>query len=192
MVDTFLPVNNQYLPIEPGQTLKDGTYYQVPILTGINSFIPSNQQTFWIELASKGYSNLERYIEKSKIPEIIKMYRFEGQNRDEVFELIKWQCVSPSLGNARLLIEELKQMEFEAKIEVPHFMQLNYLLSSYIQSIYVYYINYNGFSLNKSGAFSVLLILSCFYIYCKIRRNTRTIVVVWTLVTASDRKKKFH
>lgn len=108
-----------------------------------------------MELASKGYSNLERYIEKSKIPEIIKMYRFEGPNRDEIFELIKWQCVSPGLGNARLLIEELKQMEFEAKTEVPHYMQLNYLLSSYIQSIYVYYVNYNGFSLNRSGASSV-------------------------------------
>lgn len=156
--DTFLPQNNQYLPIEPGQTLKDGTYYQVPILTGISSFIPSKQQTYWIELASKGYSNLERYIEKSKIPEIMRMYRFEGPIKDEIFELIKWKCVSPSMGNARLLFEEVKQMEFETKIEVPHFMQLNYLLSSYIQSIYVYYVNYEGFSLNTSGLVVVLLI----------------------------------
>lgn len=133
--------------------MKDGTYYQIPILTGITSFIPNKEQTFWIELASKGYSNLERYIEKSKIPEIIKMYRFDGPNRVDIFELLRWKCISPSLGNARLLFEEVKQLEFEAKIEVPHFMQLNYLLSSYMQSIYVYYVHYDGFSLNSSGMF---------------------------------------
>lgn len=150
-MDTFLPENNQYLPIEPGQTLKDGTYYQVPILTGITSSISAKQQSLWIELASKGYSNLEKFIEKSKIPEIMKMYRFDGPNKDEIFELFKWKYISSSLGNARLLFEELKKMEFEAKIEVPHFMQLNYLLSSYIQSVYVYYLKYNSFSVNTSG-----------------------------------------
>lgn len=81
------------------------------------------------------------------------MYRLESPSRDEIFEMIKWKCVSPSLGNARMLFDELRQMEFETKVEVPHFLQLNYLLSSYIQSIYVYYVNYDGFSLNTSGTF---------------------------------------
>lgn len=79
------------------------------------------------------------------------MYRFNGPNLDEIFDLLKWKCVSPTLGNARLLFDGLKQMEFEALVEVPHFMQINYLLSSYIQSIYVYYVNYEEFSLNTSG-----------------------------------------
>lgn len=139
----------------------------MPILTGTTSFIPSKQQTFWIDLASKGYSNLERYLEKSKIPEIIKLYRFDGPSRDEIFELIKWKCVSPSMGNARSLFEQLKQMEFETRIEVPHFMQLNYLLSSYLQSIYVYYVSYEGFSVNTSG---------CSPLICLQKKITKTIV----------------
>lgn len=44
VADTFLPENNQYLPIEAGQTLKDGTYYQVPILTGITKPLPNNEE----------------------------------------------------------------------------------------------------------------------------------------------------
>lgn len=149
-MDTFLPENNQYLPIEPGQTLKDGTYYQVPILTGVTSHVPNKEKSFWIDLASKGYSILEQYIEKTKIPEVIKRYRFEGPNQEEIFDMIKWKYVSPTMGNARLLFEELQQLEFETTVEVPHFMQLNYLLSSYIQSIYVYEVTYDGFSLNMS------------------------------------------
>lgn len=108
---------------------------------------------FWAELASKGYLNLERYVEKSKIPELLKMYRFDKHNRDEVFDLIKWKYVSPTSGSPRTLFQELKQLEFDAKIEAPHFLQLNYLLSSYVQSIYVYYVDYNGFAVNTSGRY---------------------------------------
>lgn len=106
---------------------------------------------FWADLASKGYASLERYVEKSKIPEILKMYRYDGANKDEIFELIKWKYVSSNGGNPRLLFDDLKQLEYETKIEAPHFMQLNYLLSSYIQSIYVYYVDYDGFAVNTSG-----------------------------------------
>lgn len=43
-VDTFLSENNQYLPIEVGKVLKEGTYFQVPILTGISKPITNNEQ----------------------------------------------------------------------------------------------------------------------------------------------------
>lgn len=95
--------------------------------------------------------SLERYVEKSKIPEVMKMYRFDNGNKDEIFDLIRWKYVSPSMGNPRALFDDLKQLDFETKIEAPHFLQLNYLLGSYIQSIYVYYIDYDGFALNTTG-----------------------------------------
>lgn len=43
VVDTFLPENNRYLPVEPSKALKEGTYLQVPILTGITKPITHPQ-----------------------------------------------------------------------------------------------------------------------------------------------------
>lgn len=143
-------------------------------------------------MASKGYSNLERYIEKSKIPEIMKMYRFEGPTRDEIFELIRWKCVSASMGNARKLFEQLQQIEFESKVEAPHFMQLNYLLSSYIQSIYVYYVNYEGFSLNTSGLFFILYVACNCINFFRLWSNARPLVTLRPFYIASVRKEKFQ
>lgn len=116
-------------------------------------------------MASKGYQNLERYVEKYKIPEILKLYRFDRNNKDEIFDLVKWKYVSPTLGSPRTLFQELKQMEFDAKIEAPHFLQLNYLLSSYVQSIYVYYVDYNGFAMNTSGTFIFQKTLQCWNLF---------------------------
>lgn len=35
ILDTFLPENDRYLPVDPGNVLQEGTFPQVPILTGI-------------------------------------------------------------------------------------------------------------------------------------------------------------
>lgn len=43
VVDTFLADTNRYLPLDPVHALREGTYLQVPILTGISKPITDEQ-----------------------------------------------------------------------------------------------------------------------------------------------------
>ncbi|CAH0562199.1 unnamed protein product, partial [Brassicogethes aeneus] len=158
VVDTFLPANNRYLPVEPTKALKDGTYLQVPILTGITKPIANQQFVKWLELASQGYSQLQQYTERAKIPEIMRLYRFNGNIKDQIFELIKWRYTSFIEADVRILFQQLKNLEFESKIEATHFMQLSSLVSSYVQPIYVYFIDDIGFVLNTTASTELLLL----------------------------------
>ncbi|KAJ8975969.1 hypothetical protein NQ317_000673 [Molorchus minor] len=150
VVDNFLPENDRYLPIEPSEALKAGKFPQVPILTGVTRPITYPQLAEWVELASQGYSQLHQYMERAKIPGLIKSYRFNGATKDIISDLIKWKYASSSQGDVRLLFEQLKNLEFEAKLEAPHFLQLSHLITFYVQPIFVYYIDDLGISLNAT------------------------------------------
>ncbi|XP_068916707.1 carboxylesterase 4A-like isoform X3 [Tenebrio molitor] len=152
VVDTFLADTNRYLPLDPVHALREGTYLQVPILTGISKPITDEQFMQWLELASQGYPQLQQYIEKAKIPEITRLYKLSTTNKDQIFDLIKWKYFSSNQGDVRILFDELKDFEYQAKIEAPHFLQLSQLISSYVQPIYVYFMNDVGFVLNTSDS----------------------------------------
>lgn len=112
-----------------------------------------------MELASQGYIQLQQYMERGKIPEIMRLHRFTGQNKDQIFELIKWKYALNNDADVRVLFDQLKNLDFESKIEAPHFMQLSHLVSSYVQPIYVYYIDDIGFVLNTSGWYYTLIVV---------------------------------
>ncbi|RZC35932.1 carboxylesterase 4A, partial [Asbolus verrucosus] len=152
VVDTFLPQNDRYLPLHPIDALKEGKYLQVPMLTGISKPIADEQFMQWLELASQGYSQLQQYAEKAKIPEIIRLYKFSLTNKDPIFDLINWKYFSSNQGDVRILFDELKNLEFQSKIEAPHFLQLSHLISSYVQPIYVYFMDDLGFVLNTTDS----------------------------------------
>lgn len=106
----------------------------------------------WIEFASQGYSQLQQYVERAKIPEIIRLYRFSTASKDQMYDLIKWKYASINQGDVRILFDQIKQLEYEAKIEAPHFLQLSYLLATYVQPIFVYYMEDIGFVVNTTGS----------------------------------------
>ncbi|KAJ8917948.1 hypothetical protein NQ315_002643 [Exocentrus adspersus] len=162
VVDSFLPENNRYLPIEPTKALKEGTFLQVPILTGISKPITYSQLDEWLELASQGYSQLQQYMERAKIPEVIRLYKFNGISRDDIFDLIKWKYSTANHGDVRVLFDQLKHLEYESKIEAPHFLQLTQFATYYVQPVFVYYIDDLDIVLNTTGnylAASDLLLL---------------------------------
>lgn len=106
-----------------------------------------------MKLASQGYTQLQQFAELSKIPEIMKRYSLNenGKFKKQISDFIKWRYIDPSNGDVRILLEQLKRLEFESKVEAPHFLQIQHLLSSYIQPIYVYYLENPGIMLNTVG-----------------------------------------
>lgn len=104
-----------------------------------------------MELASEGFTNLQQYIEKAKIPEIIRFYKFPNNAKEQIFDLIKWKYFSFNQGDVRILFDQLKNLEYDGKIEAPHYLQLSYLMSTYVQPIYVYYLDDLGFVINSTG-----------------------------------------
>ncbi|XP_017775740.1 PREDICTED: acylcarnitine hydrolase [Nicrophorus vespilloides] len=150
VVDTFLPASDQYLPIEPSRAFKEGTYIQVPLLTGISKPVADPQFSQWMELASQGSMNLQQFMEQLKIPEILRRYQFI--NKEEIAELLKWRYVMPAQQDARSLLEQLKTLDFEAKIQGPEISQLKELSETYSQPIYAYFIDEVGFVLNATDS----------------------------------------
>ncbi|KAK5644290.1 hypothetical protein RI129_008135 [Pyrocoelia pectoralis] len=150
VVDSFLPESDRYLPISPEEAFKNGTFKQVPILTGITPPIADAQYVQWIQSATQGYLELEQYLELSKIPEIIKRYQLMGKNYPQILETIKWRYITSSNHKVKVLLQQLKNLEYETKIEAPHFLQLQYLQTFYTQPIYVYNLENPGFILNAT------------------------------------------
>nr|QIK02117.1 carboxylesterase 19 [Holotrichia parallela] len=153
VVDDFLSEADKYLPNDPTKSLKDGTYVQVAIMAGISKVIVDFQHDKWAKLTAQGLLQLQQYIEKIKIPEIITRYNFNNNNKEQILELLKWRYVTTSQSNTNLLLKQLIQLEFESKIEAPHYSFLSLLESSYIEPIYAYHLDDLGFSLNSSDAF---------------------------------------
>nr|WCC58157.1 carboxylesterase [Pharsalia antennata] len=149
VVDNFLPENNRYLPVELSRALKEGTFLQVPILTGISKPITYPQLDEWLELASQGYAQLHQYVERAKIPEIIRLYKFHGGSREDIFDLIKWKYATVTQEDVRFLFDQLKELEYDSKIEAPHFLQLSQF-ATYVQPIFVYYVDDLGIMANTT------------------------------------------
>ncbi|XP_031339910.1 liver carboxylesterase 4-like isoform X2 [Photinus pyralis] len=152
VIDTFLHENDRYLPTHPEHAFRNGTFKQVPILTGITRPIVDIQYVQWAQSAGQGYMQLEQYMELSKIPEITKRYHLKGKNYPQILEAIKWRYITSSDRNVKLLLQQLKNLEYESKIEAPHFLQLQHLQKSYTQPIYVYDLENPGFILNATDA----------------------------------------
>lgn len=100
-------------------------------------------------MSSQGFGQLQQYIEQSKIPEILKRYEFNSERQEEITELIKWKYDISNQEDVNVLFRKLKQLDYDVRIEAPHFMQLNNLQTSYVQPIYVYYIDTLGIELNN-------------------------------------------
>lgn len=177
-MDTFLTANDQYLPSPPEKVLREGSFPQIPILTGISKPVSDPEyrkylHVFirlilniqfageWLEYAKQGATKLQQYIEHKKIEEIIYRYNLNTDNKGYISDLIKWRFDVVNNIDAKMLFDNLKRMDIEARIEAPHFLQLNYLLSSYVQPIYVYYLDDMGFQVNVNDSFitSDLLLL---------------------------------
>lgn len=74
-----------------------------------------------------------------------------NDNKGYVSDVIKWKYDVSNNMDTKKLFNNLKEMDYEARIEAPHFLQINYLLSSYVQPIYVYYLDEMGFQVNLNG-----------------------------------------
>lgn len=129
---------------------------QLPILTGISKVITDPQFLQWEQIAQQGTIQLQQFFEQSKIQEIMRKYQLDINNKEEIIELIKWQYIYDNQRNVRSLLDQLKAFEFETKLEAPHYLQVNYLLRTYLQPIYVYDIDDFGLQINNTNADSLI------------------------------------
>lgn len=106
-----------------------------------------------MDYAKQGSTKLQKYIEHNEIEEIITRYNMNGDNKDNVIDVIKWQYDIGINMDVKKSLENLKRINLHTRIEVPHFLQLNYLLSSYVQPIYVYYLDEMDFEVNINDTF---------------------------------------
>lgn len=83
-------------------------------------------------------------------------------NKVYVADVIKWQYDIVNNMDVKKLYQNMKMLDLHSRIEVPHFMQLNYLLSSYVQPIYVYYLDNMGIDIDINDTFITTDILLLF------------------------------
>ncbi|XP_025833710.1 acylcarnitine hydrolase isoform X2 [Agrilus planipennis] len=150
VVDDFLFLNDQYLPFNFENALKSGVSMQVPILTGLGTPVSDPIFGRWSNIINGGYKEFKNFVEEIIIPEIMKKYNFKGKNENLISDLLKWRYVTSSNGRTDILENLLIQLYFEAKTEIPVFLQTNHFLSSHRSPIYVYYVDDIGLKFNSS------------------------------------------
>lgn len=76
----------------------------------------------------------------------MRRYNLDGFNQIEVTDLLRWKYITPGQTNANMLLKLFHQLEFDSKIEAPHYSFLNHLESTYIEPIYAY--DFENFNLD--------------------------------------------
>ena len=105
-----------------------------------------------LQFASNGYQHLLHYTNDFKLQDIVRHYDLlNSENEREILDVLKWMYVSPSNGDTSILLKELNRLDFESKLEAPMYRFLEYLEISYIQPVYVYFLDDMGISLNETG-----------------------------------------
>ncbi|XP_044766052.1 carboxylesterase 5A-like [Coccinella septempunctata] len=146
--DSFLPVDDRYLPLSATDSFRDGLYSQIPTLIGVASVVNYPEIDQWINLLSQGYFYLQRYVRNVKIPEILQLYGVNENMRELIINLIEWQYSLFMDLDGRFLINQLKKLEFEAKIEAPVFQQIVYMAQNSESPTYAYSIQDDDFVLD--------------------------------------------
>nr|XP_022901143.1 carboxylesterase 4A [Onthophagus taurus] len=152
IVDDFLPENDKYLLKSAEIALQHDTKQQVPIMVGISRKISDFQYNKWHDLSNQGILQLQQHIDHVEIPEIIRKYKLNTNNKVHIMELLKWRFISSSQSHLQLLLKQLKDLDFEAKIEAPLYSLLATLEMSHIGPLYVYYLSDLGIHLNTTNA----------------------------------------
>lgn len=87
-----------------------------------------------------------------KLPDIARHYDLlNSENEQEILDVLKWMYVSSSNGDTSILLKELNRLDFESKLEAPMYRFLEYLETSYIQPVYVYFLDDVDIVLNGTG-----------------------------------------
>ncbi|KAK9889076.1 hypothetical protein WA026_004349 [Henosepilachna vigintioctopunctata] len=137
-VDSFLKAENRYLPLSAEESFREGTYLQIPSLIGVGKPIRNPKIDGWISLLSQGYFFLQKFVERVKIPELVKLYRLNEKLQELIAHLIKWEYSLFIDTDGGFLIKQLEKMEYEAKLEVPVFHQISYMGQLSRQPTYAY------------------------------------------------------
>ncbi|KAL3289694.1 hypothetical protein HHI36_023095 [Cryptolaemus montrouzieri] len=138
IVDNFLQAENRYLAVSAINSFREGVHVQIPTLVGIGWPIRYPEVDEWINLLSQGYFFLQKYVEKVKIPELIKLYRLDEKVQDLITNLLEWEYSLFIDADGRFLVNQLRKMEYEAKIEAPTFHQVSLISQRSKQPVYVY------------------------------------------------------
>ncbi|XP_045482256.1 liver carboxylesterase 1F-like isoform X2 [Harmonia axyridis] len=145
ITDVFLPVDDRYLPVTATDSFRNGLNVQIPTLIGVGSVIKYPQVDQWINLLSQGYFFLQKFVKKVKIPEILELYKLNETMRDLIANLIEWHYSLFFDIDGRFLIDQLKKLEYEAKIEAPVFQQISYMSQHTSSPTFVYSIKHDEF-----------------------------------------------
>lgn len=169
--DAFLPADDRYLPVAAIDSFRDGIYLKIPTLIGVGSVVKypeigkidkqyhelSTRLLFladeWVNLLSQGYFFLQRFVKKVKIPELLQLYKLNKKMWELVTRLIEWQYSLFIDLDGRFLIEQLRKLEYEAKVEAPVFQQVFYMSQNIDSPTYVYSMQDTEFLLDISGVY---------------------------------------
>ncbi|XP_063218548.1 putative inactive carboxylesterase 4 isoform X2 [Bacillus rossius redtenbacheri] len=92
VVDSFLPLADQYLTRHPRDALHSGDYRPVPVLSGIASLDGSLVLDEKEDLATQSYQELQRFFSESAVPAIVEKYGFINHIQ-VIQDILKWRYV---------------------------------------------------------------------------------------------------
>lgn len=79
-----------------------------------------------------------QYAEESVIPTIIHQYGFDGPNKEDVKDIIRWKYLWSVEKDARVLAAKIHNLQWDARVAAPHDKQLSLLSNSSRMLIFNY------------------------------------------------------
>ncbi|XP_072157494.1 pyrethroid hydrolase Ces2a isoform X2 [Bemisia tabaci] len=161
VIDSFLPASEQYLSKSPLETLEEGSFMKIPLLTGIVDYDGVAYLARWPARFNDGYFHLHQLFIKSVIPTVLLQKGFTNDNGvKDIAEILKWyylKDVEP--GDVTNIIDRMAQFYSDSLFKAPHYAQLKLLEQGRKNSnapIFTYEFSYPSLnvyqqSLNLSG-----------------------------------------
>ncbi|XP_034253761.1 acetylcholinesterase [Thrips palmi] len=147
--DSFLPPEEQYLPKDPRDALREGAFPQVPIMTGVADQDGTVALAEQRDLSRQSFAQLRRFFLNAAIPGVAKRYGFT--TIPTLRALLEWKYVDAAApGDTSALMAGLLQMYTDARFKAPHARQLQ-LLSSRTTQLFAYRFDQPGPDLVGSG-----------------------------------------
>ncbi|KAJ1531651.1 hypothetical protein ONE63_000322 [Megalurothrips usitatus] len=147
--DSFLPPEEQYLPRDATEALRQGAFHQVPVVAGVadqDGTVALSEQR---DLARQSFSQLRRFFADAAIPAAAKRYGFTQM--PTIRALLEWKYVSSApQGDTSALLAGLLQMYTDAQFKAPHARQLQ-LLAARTSQLFAYRFDQPGPDLVGSG-----------------------------------------
>ncbi|KAF6211216.1 hypothetical protein GE061_014332 [Apolygus lucorum] len=160
VVDTFLPEEEQYLPVSPEESLSSGMFLKIPILTGVTANDGSVVVNQWSDLLQHGFNRLRQFFTGNAIPAVALKYNLTNSaHYSEIKTILQWYYLDPvTEGNVMNLLAKLVDFYTDAQFKAPHDLQLRWLANRTVDpltTVYAYQFeqddNYLYKKLNISG-----------------------------------------